>query len=1350
MKTIRLPQLKPERPIQLQRVLVGSSVAFAFVLCAMAGSLILTMRENAWSQAERTSQSLLRSVERTLDRDIELYDLSLQTVVERLQNTDLEGAPPEVRQLGLFDGAAKARGFGAIFVLDQQGQAYIDSGSIVPRRLNAFERNYFQVHRARADLGLHIGRPMKSAVSGRFVLPLSRRVSFADGSFAGVVIGTIEVAYFADIFERLNTEPNSAINLFHADGILLVRSPADSLVPGRDMAGVPSVQRFIKEEAGQFTAMSSMDGVERLYTFMRVGRWPLRVNVALGSEAVDAAWRPKAITVGLIVLVVCVGIGLLALRLNRELRRRLEAETIAQATSLELAHLANTDSLTGLSNRRQFDQALADARSRTDRSPLALLLFDTDQFKRYNDLYGHLAGDHVLKAIARILHHHALTSGASAYRIGGEEFAVILSGTDEPDAFAFAERVRLGVAAENIPHEGQNHDVVTVSGGVMHAERFPDATVEQWFATADAALYEAKRQGRNRVLVAGTGTAGTKIVDPVQGHTSTGREATPQGETRSAFQKTNKRYEALIDASASTVWRARPDGQIIDSGGWANQTGQSPDAARGDGWLDAVHPDDRERASSAWRAITISGQTGSVEYRARHVTGDYRWILARAVPLKDASGRIEEWVGVATDVHQSRQATEALRVQEERHRLAVLATQDSIWDWDLATDHIAWSEATGVLFGYADTEIADSGTWWKSKIHPDDRARVVASIYALIDGTDSRWSDEYRFLRGDDTYAEVIDRGFVIRNEAGRAVRMVGAMHDATLQREASSALRSSEERLRLALRAGRLVAWERDLRTGLATRSANSLSLLGIGSGPISLLLDQVHPADRAYVETFVAYGGTVNAVEFRYLHPSGPLMWLAMRAEQITADRVVGITFDITERKLADELAWRAANHDALTGLANRAFFQSQLEEALTRAEQSDTGVSLMLIDLDGFKDVNDTLGHDVGDAVLGEVARRLGDGLRNQDVVARLGGDEFALLLGEPLRLDHAMRFADTLIERLRQPFAYRGRTLTCKASIGVAAFPDHHRDGRELLKDADLALSRAKAAGRNCALVYVPEMRAETERRVGIIEEVRLALDAGQIVPFYQPKVCLTTGEIVGFEALARWLHPSKGLLTPGYFGAAFEDRELSIALGDCLLRQVAADMRSWQERALGFGRIAVNFASAEFRKPDLAGHVLDVLRSFDIPPASFEVEITETVFLGHGSECVPATLQRLHEAGILVTLDDFGTGYASLTHLKQFPVGHIKVDQSFVRDMEQDGDDAAIVAAVIGLGRSLGVQVTAEGIETVGQAEKLAALGCDYAQGYLYARPMIGSRVPWLLQTWTAGSTRDLHARQLSA
>ncbi|KAB1074345.1 sensor domain-containing phosphodiesterase [Methylobacterium planeticum] len=673
--------------------------------------------------------------------------------------------------------------------------------------------------------------------------------------------------------------------------------------------------------------------------------------------------------------------------------------------------------------------------------------------------------------------------------------------------------------------------------------------------------------------------------------------------------------------------------------------------------------------------------------------------------------------------------------REERYRLAALATKDAIWDWDLVSDAVTWSDAAETLFGRGSAEAALTGAQWMERIHPEDRDRARASIARVVDGTEDHYGGEYRFRRGDGSYAQVLDRGFVIRSESGTALRMVGALHDVTARRLSESALRASEERLRLALRAGRMVAWERDLRTGLATRSDNARELLGIGSGPISDLLDRVHPDDRAHVGDFSAYGGSLDAVEFRFRPPEAPEMWLCMRAEQAEPERIVGITFDITDRKRAEARLWRTANHDPLTELPNRALFQARFRTALAEAERRGTPVGLLLIDIDDFKDVNDTLGHDAGDAMLKEMGARLSALIRPADTVARLGGDEFAVVLAQPSGLAEAAGFAEHLVARLREPFRYRDRPLSSKVSIGLAGYPTHHRLPDELMKDADIALYRAKSAGRNRVAVYAPEMRALTERRVAIAGEMREALDQGRIIPFYQPKVCLATKRIVGFEALARWRHPTDGIRAPGYFGSAFEDPELARAIGACMIGHVAADMRGWLASGLDFGRVAVNVSSAEFHQPDLAETMLGVLAAAGVPATRLEIEVTETVFLGRGSDCVAAILGRFHESGVTVALDDFGTGYASLTHLKQFPVDHIKVDQSFVRGLEQDGDDAAIVAAVIGLGRSLQTQVTAEGVETQGQADRLRAMGCDFAQGYRYAKPMIGTRIPWLIRNW---------------
>jgi diguanylate cyclase (GGDEF)-like protein/PAS domain S-box-containing protein len=806
---------------------------------------------------------------------------------------------------------------------------------------------------------------------------------------------------------------------------------------------------------------------------------------------------------------------------------------------------------------------------------------------------------------------------------------------------------------------------------------------------------------------------------------------------QAALTRTEARFGALMQASASVVWRAAPDGAIIEICHW-NRYPSVQDAALANGWLALLHPDDRERVAASWQASVASATMVPIEYRIAPPGRSYRWVRATAVPVRGTDGTIEEWVGTLTDIHERKVAEEELRSREERYRLAARATKDAIWDWDLVTDEIAWGEAANELFGRALGDLGSMNAWWEDNIHRDDRDRVAASIGAVVQGTQTYWSDEYRFRRGDGTYAEILDRGFVIRAETGAAVRMVGAMQDVSGSRIAEAALRASEERLRLALHAGRMFAWERDLATDFVTRSESARELIGLGSGPAWEFASRVHADDRERAPAVLrgVWEEDTGHNELRYLRPDGNVIWLAARSVEVDEPgkpkRLIGVTFDITERKKAEAEVWRLANEDPLTALPNRMRFHVRFERALDLAQRNGTTVSLLLIDLDNFKDVNDTLGHDAGDALLREIARRLRNMARDCDTVARVGGDEFAMLVVEPLTLDHAVRFAEHVLESIRTPFAYAGRLLAGKASIGIAAFPDHEATVPDLLKDADIALYRAKTQGRNRVVAYAPEMRAAMEQRVRISAEIQGALGAGQIVPFYQPKVCLSSGQVIGFEALARWQHPEKGVLTPGYFGVAFEDPDLAELIGDAIIRHVAGDVGQWLSAGLDCGRVAVNLSSAEFGRPDLAEGVLQTLKRAGIPTANFEVEVTETVLLGASSERVAEALKRFRAAGVTVALDDFGTGYASLTHLKQFPVNHIKIDQSFVRGLGTSGHDEAIVAAVIGLGKSLQMQVVAEGVETQEQAAWLERMGCDVVQGYLYGKPMVASRVPWLL------------------
>ncbi|HTK70869.1 MAG TPA: bifunctional diguanylate cyclase/phosphodiesterase, partial [Croceibacterium sp.] len=351
------------------------------------------------------------------------------------------------------------------------------------------------------------------------------------------------------------------------------------------------------------------------------------------------------------------------------------------------------------------------------------------------------------------------------------------------------------------------------------------------------------------------------------------------------------------------------------------------------------------------------------------------------------------------------------------------------------------------------------------------------------------------------------------------------------------------------------------------------------------------------------------------------------------------------------------------------------------------------------------------------------------------ARLGGDEFAIVVPRLRGKDDLLSLSRSIQERMRAPFVHGGRVLDCRVSSGASMFPEHACSSRDILKCADTALYAAKAAGRATVTLYEPQMREDLQRRVTMVQLARKAIEDHRVVPYYQPKLDLQTGRVDGFEALLRWRNEKGRICPPGTIEAAFEDLEVAAAISDRMIDRVIADMRGWLDRGIAFGHVAVNASAAEFRRDNFAERVLDSLRRAAIPTRCFQLEVTETVFLGRGAEYVHRALALLNQQGVRIALDDFGTGYASLRHLKQFPVDLIKIDQSFVRDMEIDPGDEAIVRAVINLGKSLGIHVVAEGIESAQQAGSLQRLKCDFGQGFLFSKAVPASRVPPLVGKW---------------
>ncbi len=436
--------------------------------------------------------------------------------------------------------------------------------------------------------------------------------------------------------------------------------------------------------------------------------------------------------------------------------------------------------------------------------------------------------------------------------------------------------------------------------------------------------------------------------------------------------------------------------------------------------------------------------------------------------------------------------------------------------------------------------------------------------------------------------------------------------------------------------------------------------------------------------------------------------------------------------ERKQVEERLAYLAQYDHLTGLANRSLFKDRLSQALARADRSQQLVALMFLDLDNFKVINDTLGHDAGDVLLQAVAERLRQCVRKTDTVARLGGDEFTVILEGLTSTDSPVTVAQKIINCLAPPFHVGGREVFITTSIGVTIYPLDTDNAKDLLKFADRSMYQAKEQGCNNYQFYAAEMNVRATERLTFRSSLHHALDRKEFVIHYQPLVNLRSGKIIGLEALLRWRLPNYGLLYPARFLDLAEETELIIPIGEWVLRTACKQTQSWFDQGLPPIRISVNLSARQFRQKNLVGVIEQTLLEADLTPDRLELELTEGTLMEH-SETSSTTLMRLKDMGVRISIDDFGTGYSSLSYLRKFPIDTLKIDRTFVQDLTNNPDDAAISKAIIAMAHSLRLEVIAEGVETLEQLAILYAQGCDAAQGYYLGEPLYQTKVPGILE-----------------
>ena len=552
------------------------------------------------------------------------------------------------------------------------------------------------------------------------------------------------------------------------------------------------------------------------------------------------------------------------------------------------------------------------------------------------------------------------------------------------------------------------------------------------------------------------------------------------------------------------------------------------------------------------------------------------------------------------------------------------------------------------------------------------------------------------------------------------------------------SALRESEKRYELAVRGANDGLWDWDLQTNKIYFSPRWKSMLGyqddeLGDSPDEWF-NRVHPEEleRFRLEISAHLEGVTSHCEneYRMLHKDGSYRWMLCRGlavweENRVATRIAGSLTDITDRKYAEDKLIYDAFHDALTGLPNRALFLDRLTLAIERAKRrEDQLFAVLFLDLDRFKDVNDSLGHLVGDRLLIAIAERLQKGLRTTDSVARLGGDEFVILIEDITDYQGATRVAQWIHEQLAEPYEMFENEVLVTTSIGIVFNNQEYNSPEDMLRDADIAMYYAKANGKARYEIFDPVMRSRIMERLALESELRQAIGRNELAVYYQPIVSLESGQLMGFEALVRWQNPARGLLRPAEFIHLAEETGLIIEIDRWVLREACLQMSEWKRNfpeALPL-TISVNMSGRYITQPDLIPTIARVLNETGLNPENLKLEITENAIM-ENNQATREVFARLQSIGIQIQIDDFGIGYSSLGYLSQFPVNALKIDQSFVSKMDEDSSHMKIVQAIVSLTHRLGVGVIAEGLETSSQLEQLRALNCGYGQGYLISEPL---------------------------
>lgn len=840
---------------------------------------------------------------------------------------------------------------------------------------------------------------------------------------------------------------------------------------------------------------------------------------------------------------------------------------------------------------------------------------------------------------------------------------------------------------------------------------------------------------------------------------------TDVGQPPGTWSNAEHRLRSLLDSLPSGVVAADAQtSQIVFANPWAcKMLGYSQDELLNMRVLD-LHPTQALPLVHADFQQMLPGEAkAAMAIPVRRKDGNIFMAIIERVPVT-LDGQLSV-LGVLTDITERHRAEQALQTSELHLRTLVDTIPDLIWLKDASGIYLSCNPAFERFFGASEAVIV-------GKTDHDFVPKALADLFrekdrAAMAAQRPTVNEEWVTFASDGHHVLLETTKVAMTAPTGELLGVLGISHDITERATAAAALDAERQRLQNAIDAAQAGTWEWDIATNLVRYNDRAAVMLGYKAegkreGPLESFIAMLHPDDRQPEQLLMARHLSGESprfeVEMRLRHKDGHWVWCRTlgRVTQRDANQVplsvAGICIDISEQKAHREQIDHITHHDALTGLPNRKMFVALLDVAMAACAAQHTHLAVAYIDLDGLADINSAHGLEVGSQLILEVSRRLSQTMRERPHIAHIGGDEFAVILGDLDKADAYIAPVSRLLAAVSAPVQIEGLDLCVTASIGVTLYPQGDQvDAEQLLRQADQAMYRAKLAGKNRHHLFDPVTEQSTRDRFLRINEIRQGLLSGEFRLYYQPKVNLISGEVIGFEALIRWQHPTRGLLAPAQFIPILDKHPMAITLGDWVIEAALGQLAQWNAQGLRTA-VSVNIDSLQLHDPDFSDRLQRQLRAQPtVHPSQLELEILETGAMENMAH-VSALIGQLQGIGMECALDDFGTGYSSLTFLKQLTAHTIKIDQSFVRGMLDDAEHAAIVNSVLDLARNFDRRVLAEGIETEAHGKGLIEFGCEFGQGYAIARPMPAAAVPhWLLhwqvpQAWAqseAAMQRDI-------